>query len=194
MLDVAYSPDGARILTSSGDNTVRLWDAERGIEIAVLRPRDDSPAEAVFSPDGARILTNSATAVRLWDGRRGSEITVLNRGLLPTPRSAPIAGGSSRQAGQWLLRQDLALVGRSEWHRDRCPHRTRGESIRRRVQSRRHARPDKRGRRHRPPGGRYVGLTDSRSGSARACSEKLRGATLFTFEEARERSSQDWAA
>ena len=33
----AFSPDGARIVTASGDKTARIWDAATGKEIAVLR-------------------------------------------------------------------------------------------------------------------------------------------------------------
>jgi len=32
----AWSPDGSRIVTTSGDRTARVWDATSGIELAVF--------------------------------------------------------------------------------------------------------------------------------------------------------------
>ena len=34
---VAFSPGGDRIVSGSGDQTVRVWDARSGAELAVLR-------------------------------------------------------------------------------------------------------------------------------------------------------------
>ena len=35
--DAVFSPDGRRVITASRDNTARLWDAETGTALAVLR-------------------------------------------------------------------------------------------------------------------------------------------------------------
>ena len=52
-----FSPDGARVATSSEDGTVRIWDATTGKEIVkqVPYPNDFPPDGAIFSPDGARV-------------------------------------------------------------------------------------------------------------------------------------------
>ena len=69
---MAFSPDGARILTGSADNTARLWDAKTGVELAALKGHTDAVFSVAFSPDGARILTGSAdSTARLWDHRQG---------------------------------------------------------------------------------------------------------------------------
>ena len=57
----AFSPDGARIVTASWDETARIWDAATGKEITVLRGHESEVTSAAFSPDGARIVTAS------WD-------------------------------------------------------------------------------------------------------------------------------
>ena len=61
--DAAFSPDGARILTASADNTAKLWDAASGKLIASFAHHAEVNG-AAFSPDGARILTASAGSQR----------------------------------------------------------------------------------------------------------------------------------
>jgi WD40 repeat protein len=63
----AYSPDGARIVTASGDDTARVWDAQSGAEIAVLEGHTEWVNHAAYSPDGARIVTASEDGTaRVW--------------------------------------------------------------------------------------------------------------------------------
>ena len=54
--NVAFSPDGARILTTSRDKTAKLWDAASGKLIASFDHQDEV-LHGAFSPDGVRILT-----------------------------------------------------------------------------------------------------------------------------------------
>ena len=62
-----FSPDGARILTTSRDNTAKLWDAASGKLIASF-DHQDTVRLAAFSPDGARIVTPSwDKTAKLWD-------------------------------------------------------------------------------------------------------------------------------
>ena len=76
--EAAISPDGKRVVTASFDNTARLWDAETGKEIAVLKAHEGGVTAASFSPDGKRVVTASDDATaRLWDAETGKEIAVL---------------------------------------------------------------------------------------------------------------------
>lgn len=60
-LPVAFSPDGAQLLTISEDGTAKVWDAAGGTELFTLRS-DGSPMQrAAYSPDGYRIVTQGGT-------------------------------------------------------------------------------------------------------------------------------------
>ena len=73
--NVAFSPDGARILTASRDKTAKLWDAASGKLIASFG-HQGRVLQGVFSPDGTRILTASADGTaKLWDATSGKLIT-----------------------------------------------------------------------------------------------------------------------
>jgi WD40 repeat protein len=74
----AFSPDGVRVVTASGDNTARLWDAATGALLAVLHGHTHLVRSAVFSPDGVQVVTASGdNTARLWDGATGISLAVL---------------------------------------------------------------------------------------------------------------------
>ena len=76
--DATFSPDGKRIVTASGDNTARIWDASDGKPIAVLGGHSDSVLSAAFNSQGDRIVTASADeTVRVWGAEAITTIAVL---------------------------------------------------------------------------------------------------------------------
>ncbi|MBP7933520.1 MAG: serine/threonine protein kinase [Phycisphaerae bacterium] len=73
-----FSPDGARILTASGDQTARIWDAVTGRKLVVLWGHTSLVERATFSPDNRLVLTGSADqTARLWDAATGRPIRLL---------------------------------------------------------------------------------------------------------------------
>ena len=99
-----FSPDGTRIITTAGDvdrdvtgdsdYTARLWDADTGTELAVLRGHADVVFNAAFSPGGHRIATASRDhTARIWDVASESYV-ILGPGSFPEgdPRIAQRIG------------------------------------------------------------------------------------------------------
>ncbi|MBI2924488.1 MAG: peptidoglycan DD-metalloendopeptidase family protein [Verrucomicrobia bacterium] len=81
MNSVAFSPDGKTILTGSADGTARLWNAETGSALPVLKKHTAAVNQAVFSPSGSRILTASSDeTLGFWSGS-GEFLTAVNYGI-----------------------------------------------------------------------------------------------------------------
>ncbi|KAG8718650.1 hypothetical protein FRC08_004745 [Ceratobasidium sp. 394] len=73
---VAYSPDGAYILSGSLDKTIRIWDARTGQSVGQpLQGHTSWVLSVACSPDGAYILSGSNdNTIRIWDARTGQSV------------------------------------------------------------------------------------------------------------------------
>jgi WD40 repeat protein len=72
---VAFSSDGARVLTASLDNTAKLWEVASGKLIASF-VHQGVVEDVAFSPDDTRILTASEDkTAKLWNAATGKLIT-----------------------------------------------------------------------------------------------------------------------
>src|SRR5262249_43627994 len=70
--DRAFSPDGSRVVTASGDETARIWDAETGATVVELKGHANIVRTAAFSSDGSRIVTVSSDGTaRVWNAKTG---------------------------------------------------------------------------------------------------------------------------
>jgi WD40 repeat protein len=65
---VAVSPDGLLAFSGSRDRTVKVWDLERGKEIASLSGHTDAVWAVTVTPDGRRIISGSLDrTLMVWD-------------------------------------------------------------------------------------------------------------------------------
>lgn len=87
-LAVAFSDDGRRALTASGDGPLRVWDVQTGEKIAEFHPPPSDALAAAISPDGRRVAAGcydhtvwvgdvdaGGALRRLPDGHRGHVIS-----------------------------------------------------------------------------------------------------------------------
>jgi WD40 repeat protein/serine/threonine protein kinase len=74
---VAYSPDGQRLASASGDSTLKMWDSATGKELFCKHL--GGPVMAVaFSPDGQRLASGGVQCgLRIWDSASGQELLSL---------------------------------------------------------------------------------------------------------------------
>jgi hypothetical protein len=100
-LDVAVTPDGARIVTGSYDTTVRVWDTSTGNELRQLKYHPHPVWGVAVTPDGTRIVTAlEDNTARVWDASTGAELFRLKghtgplRGVAVTPDGARIVSSS----------------------------------------------------------------------------------------------------
>jgi eukaryotic-like serine/threonine-protein kinase len=89
---VTFSPDGSRLATAIGDETVRIWDLATGHETLTLKGHTSYVGKndvglrkniysVAFSPDGKRLASAGwGGTVKVWDLATGQETVTLGRG------------------------------------------------------------------------------------------------------------------
>jgi serine/threonine protein kinase len=69
---VAFSPDGSRAITGSGDKLIHLWDLAAGKKIRCFTGHREAVKCVAFAPDGNRVLSGGKDkTIRLWDAESG---------------------------------------------------------------------------------------------------------------------------
>ena len=75
VMSASFTPDGSKILTTSVDGTIRLWDRTSGEQIRQFTGHNGMVNDVVFLPDGDQILTNGTDGtMRQWMLSTGEEV------------------------------------------------------------------------------------------------------------------------
>ena len=102
VIEVAFTPDGKRVVSAGKDATIRLWDATTGEQLSTLQGHEGRIDGLAVSPDGSSIASAGSDAkVRLWDAKSGDIIHTISghqgaiNGLAFSPTGDRIASASS---------------------------------------------------------------------------------------------------
>ena len=109
---VAWSPDGAQLLTVSRDGTVRVWDATTG-ENTLTLTHTESVTAVAWSPDSTHILTAGIDRhIRIWNLSRKTNIALIHpfgwfRYIEWSPDSTQVLAGTEEgTVGIWSTDND----------------------------------------------------------------------------------------
>lgn len=101
--NIAYSPDGTKIVTASTDKNVTVWDVVTCRALFTIQTHDASVKTAIFSPDGRELATASGDTIKI--------IGVDNQKLLHTfPRHGINSIAYSKDGGRLISADDGGAI------------------------------------------------------------------------------------
>lgn len=119
---VAFSPDGRRLVTASGDSTVKVWDVSTGKEVLTLRGHTNQVWRVAIDKTGSHIASAGADGtIRLWNAADGKELRVIRghdgnsiHALTFSPDGKRLASGNGAASGAITVKVWDVATGREE--------------------------------------------------------------------------------
>ncbi|WP_208339813.1 protein kinase domain-containing protein [Aetokthonos hydrillicola] len=126
VINVAFSPDGKTLASSSYDKTVKLWNLTTGEQIRTLQGHSTSAYSVAINPDGKTLASGSGdNTIQLWNLATGEQLRTLQghfgwvNSVAFSPDGKTLASGSGDNTIQlWNLatgEQLRTLQGHSGW-------------------------------------------------------------------------------
>jgi WD40 repeat protein len=116
---VAFSPDGAHVLTGSEDFTLKLWEISTGQLMRDFGIGNSAAVSSVaFSPDGVRILSGGHDRmVRLWQAASGGQLlrTFKGPGMISQAAFSPDGGRVLSGSGVSESEYKISTTGAQLW-------------------------------------------------------------------------------
>ncbi len=69
--EALWDPDGNRVVTTSEEGRIQIWDALTGRPLVPSITQPDRSSVAIFSPDGKLVLSSTSQGAYLWDAWTG---------------------------------------------------------------------------------------------------------------------------
>ncbi len=76
---IAFSADGKRLASGDATGNVRVWDAESGRQLLLIRAHVYSVNSVYFSHDGKRLASAGGNDSKVWDAERGQDVITLTK-------------------------------------------------------------------------------------------------------------------
>jgi WD40 repeat protein len=107
VMSVAFSPDGARVLSGSKDGRMKLWHATTGALMRTFEGHSDIVYSVAFSPDGTRVVSGSDDeTMKLWDAATGRLLRTFEGAKVVSVAFSPdgtrVVAGTDHEKGMML--------------------------------------------------------------------------------------------